>query len=302
MSAPKSTVKAQKRRSVGERVSESRRLQGVLIGVVPILWVVFWLGGPYLMLFENSLWRANYIFVLHRWNLSNYSAIFAQSYYLKTLLKSIAIGGTTALLATLIAFPLAYFIAFKVHRHKMLMFVLVIVPLWVSYLVRAYAWKVILGRDGILNTLLERVGVIHSPLSFLLYSPFAVILTLTHIFTPFMLLTIYSTLERIPPSLIEASKDLGVGRWQTFRTITLPLALPGVLAGAIFTLGLASGDFIAPILVGGPSGVMIANMIASEFGAANNWPLGAALGFLMLLFVMFLVAMSSFLERREQLR
>jgi spermidine/putrescine transport system permease protein len=284
-----------------ERLETSARWRGFSVGTAPVLWVAVWLGGPYLMLFVVSLWRVDYITIVRDWGLRNYATIFTEGFYLRTLLKSVAIGAATTTLATLIAFPLAYFIAFKVRRRKLLLYVLVIVPLWVSYLVRAYAWKVILGREGILNGFLEWVGVIHRPLSFLLYSPFAVILTLTHIFTPFMVLTTYSTLERLPPSLIEASKDLGVGRWGTFRRVTLPLALPGVLAGATFTLGLSSGDFVAPLLVGGPNGVMVANLIASQFGATYNWPLGSALGFLMLLFIMVLVSLSGYLERREQL-
>jgi len=282
-------------------LEESTRLRGFLVGAAPVLWVAMWLGGPYFMLFLTSLWRVSYITIVHQFNLSNYQTIFTQSFYARTLLKSLAIGGATTILATFIGFPLSYFIAFKVRVRRLFLYVLVIVPLWVSYLVRAYAWKVILGERGILNAALMKVGIIHEPLSFLLYSPFAVVLTLTHIFTPFMILTIYTTLERIPPSLIEASKDLGIGRWRTFWRVTLPLALPGILAGATFTLGLSSGDFVAPLLVGGANGVMIANMIASEFGATYNWPLGAALGFMMLLFVMVLIALSAFLERREQI-
>lgn len=283
------------------RLETSSRWQGLALGIGPVGWVAFWLAGPYLMLFVVSLWRVDYITIVRDWGLRNYLTIFTEAFYFRTLVKSVAIGLATTALATGIAFPLAYFIAFKVRRRKLLLYVLVIVPLWVSYLVRCYAWKVILGREGILNTFLAWAGVVERPLSFLLYSPFAVILTLTHIFTPFMVLTTYSTLERIPASLIEASKDLGVGRWGTFRRVTLPLALPGVLAGATFTLGLASGDFVAPLLVGGPNGIMIANLIASQFGATFNWPLGAALGFLMLLFIMALVVVSGYLQRREEL-
>lgn len=284
-----------------ERLEVSSRWRGAVVGGPSVAWVAFWLAGPYLMLFVVSLWRVEGITMVRDWGLRNYVTVFTEGFYFRTLLKSIVIGLATTALATLIAFPLAYFIAFKVKRRKLLLYVLVIVPLWISYLVRAYAWKVILGREGILNSFLTWTGVVERPLSFLLYSPFAVILTLTHIFTPFMVLTTYATLERIPRSVIEASKDLGVGRWGTLRRITLPLALPGILAGATFTLGLASGDFVAPLLVGGPNGIMVANLIASQFGATFNWPLGAALGFLMLLFIMGLVVLSGHLERREEL-
>ena len=182
-----------------------------------------------------------------------------------------------------------------------MLYVLVIVPLWASYLLRAYAWKVILGQNGLLGSVLDQVGLENTFLNNLLYSQAAVVITMTHIFTPFMILTIYAVLERLPPSLIEASKDLGVGRLKTFLTLVVPLSLPGVIAGATFTMGLSTGDFVAPQLVGGKNDVMIANQVYSQFGATNNWPLGSAIAFVLLGFVAILVAVSTQAEKREQL-
>ncbi|MEI7692743.1 MAG: ABC transporter permease, partial [Actinomycetes bacterium] len=220
-----------------------------------------------------------------------------------TLLRSLKVGALVTTFSTLLAFPIAYLLAFKIRnsRTRLMLYVLVIVPLWASYLLRAYAWKVILGQNGLLSSVLDQVGLQNTFLSNLLYSQTAVVITMTHIFTPFMILTIYAVLERLPPSLIEASKDLGVGRAKTFMTLVLPLSLPGVIAGATFTMGLSTGDFVAPQLVGGPHDVMIANQVYSQFGATNNWPLGAAIAFVLLGCVAVLIAVSTQAERREQL-
>jgi spermidine/putrescine transport system permease protein len=202
------------------------------------------------------------------------------------------------LFSLLLAFPLAYLLAFKVKRHKQLMYMAVIIPLWVSYLVRAYAWKIILGQSGILNGLLLSTGLIDHPLTFLLYSRWAVILALTHIYTPFTLMPIYAVLEAIPPALKEASQDLYANRWQTFRRIILPLSLPGVLAGSTFAFVLSMGDFLAPQLLGGnDSALMVSNLVWSLFGVAYNWPLGAAVSVIVLLLTISLLWLSTQVEK-----
>ena len=175
---------------------------------------------------------------------------------------------------------------------------MVIIPLWVSYLVRAYAWKTILGSDGVLNTLLQYVHIVRQPLEFLLYSPFAVVLTLTHIYTPFTFQPVYASLEHIPRELVEASHDLGASPASTFWRVIFPLSLPGVLAGATFAFVLSLGDFLSPLLIGGPSGIMISNVVVSLFGAAYNWPLGAAISLCMLLLVVGLLTVVQQIEKR----
>lgn len=281
-----------------------RHFGGVLLGVPVIGWMAIFLAVPYALLLLQSLWEAGLFSTLHIWNLQNYRAVLfgsslAGNIYLPVMLRSIENGLMVTVFATLIGFPVAYLLAFKLRRHRMLVYTLVIVPLWASYLLRAYAWKVILGNNGLLGSVLDRIGLGHSSLSNILYSRTAIIIALTHIFTPFMILSIYSVLERVPASLISASKDLGVGRLGTFFKVVLPLSLPGVIAGATFTLGLAAGDFVAPLLVGGPSNLMIGNVIYSEFGATGDYPLGAAIAFVLLAFVIVLVAISTLAERRE---
>jgi spermidine/putrescine transport system permease protein len=290
----------------GRRADGTRRFGGVFLGIPVIGWMLIFFAVPYFLLFLQSFWEAGPFGTIHNWNIDNYKLVFTGdellgNTYLPTLLKSIKIGAFVTLFSTLLAFPLAYLLAFKVksNRVRMMLYTLVIVPLWASYLLRAYSWKVILGQDGLFHSVLEKVGLEHTFLNDLLYSQAAVIITMTHIFTPFMVLTIYAVLERLPSNLIEASKDLGVGRFKTFRNVVLPLSLPGVVAGATFTMGLSTGDFVAPQLVGGKSDVMIANQIYSQFGATNNWPLGAAIAFVLLGFVAILVAISTIAERRE---
>jgi spermidine/putrescine transport system permease protein len=254
---------------------------------------------PYAILFCYSFWSVSPAqVILHNWNLQNYLQLARNLIYLQVLLRSMRIAASVTVFALLLGYPLAYYLSFHAAKRKDLLYQLVIIPLWASYLVRGYAWKTILGSDGVLNGFLQYLHITHKPVEFFLYSPFAVIITLTHIYTPFTLLPIYASLEHIPRNLVEASHDLGSSPWSTFRRVILPLSLPGVLAGATFAFVLTLGDFLAPLLVGGPSGIMISNVVVSLFGAAYNWPLGAAISFCMMLLVVTLLFITERLEKR----
>src|ERR1700691_3078706 len=269
----------------------------------PLVWVTLFLLTPYLLMFCYSFWSVSPSQnIVHSWNLDNYRELARVNVYWQTLLRSMWIAARVTLFSLLLGYPLAYFLSFYAGKNKDLLYQLVIIPLWVSYLVRAYAWKTILGSDGVLNTLLQYTGVARHPVEFLLYSPFAVVLTLTHIYTPFAFLPIYASLEHIPRNLVEASADLGASGFRIFRTVILPLALPGVLAGATFAFVLSLGDFLAPLLLGGPGGIMISNVVVSLFGAAYDWPLGAAISLCMLLFVVLLLMATERLEKRWSFR
>lgn len=269
------------------------------ISAPPLLWVSVFLLVPYLLMFGYSFWAVSSSqAIVHTWNLQNYRDLLIHDVYRQTLLRSMWIAARVMVFSLLLGYPLAYFLSFYAGAKKELYYQLVIIPLWVSYLVRAYAWKTILGTDGVLNTLLQYVHLTRHPLDFLLYSPFAVVLTLTHIYTPFTFLPIYAALEHIPRNLVEASHDLGATPAQTFWRVIFPLSIPGVLAGATFAFVLSLGDFLAPLLLGGPSGIMISNIVVSLFGAAYNWPLGAAISFCMLLLVLSLLMFSEHLEKR----
>jgi spermidine/putrescine transport system permease protein len=269
------------------------------VAVPPLAWVTLFLVTPYILMLCYSFWSVTpEQTITHQWSLNNYRELVSKAVYPETLFRSMWIAARVALFSLLLGYPLAYYLSFLSGKRKDLLYQLVVIPLWVSYLVRAYAWKTILGSDGVMNTLLQYLHLTQHPLEYLLYSPFAVVLTLTHIYTPFTFLPIYASLEHIPRNLIEASHDLGASPSQTFWRIILPLSLPGVLAGATFAFVLSLGDFLAPLLLGGPNGIMISNIVVSLFGAAYNWPLGAAISFTMLLLVVGLLFLAERLEKR----
>jgi spermidine/putrescine transport system permease protein len=269
------------------------------VTIPPLLWVTAFLLVPYALLFCYSFWSVSpQQTIVHNWSLQNYIQLIRNPIYLSVLFRSMRIAGFVTVLALLVGYPLAYFLSFHAAKQKDLLYQLVIIPLWASYLVRGYAWKTILGTDGVLNGLLQYLHITRHPVQFFLYSPFAVVLTLTHIYTPFTFLPIYASLEHVPRNLVEASHDLGASPWSTFRRVILPLSLPGVLAGATFAFVLTLGDFLAPLLVGGASGIMISNIVVSLFGAAYNWPLGSAISLCMLLLVMALLFATERLERK----
>jgi spermidine/putrescine transport system permease protein len=269
------------------------------VSIPPLLWVTIFLLIPYAILFCYSFWQVSPLqIIIHSWTLANYRELLSNHIYLEVLFRSMRIAAAVTALALLLGYPLAYFLSFRATKRKDLLYQLVIIPLWVSYLVRGYAWKTILGSDGVLNGFLQYLHITNHPVEFFLYSPFAVILTLTHIYTPFTFLPIYASLEHIPRNLIEASQDLGASPTRTFWRVILPLSLPGVLAGATFAFVLTLGDFLAPLLVGGPSGIMISNIVVSLFGAAYNWPLGAAISLCMLVLVVTLLFLVERLEKK----
>jgi spermidine/putrescine transport system permease protein len=275
------------------------RAYKLAISLPPLIWVTVFLLLPYALMFLYSFWSVSEAqSIVRSWSLRNYVELLSKGVYYQTLIRSAGIAARVTLFSLLLGYQLAYFLSFCAGSRKNLLYQLVITPLWVSYLVRAYAWKTILGTDGVLNTVLQALHLSTHPVGFLLYSPFAVVLTLTHIYTPFTFLPIYASLEHIPRPLIEASNDLGASRWETFRRVVLPLSIPGVLAGATFAFVLSLGDFLAPLLLGGPSGVMISNIVVNLFGASYQWPLGAAISFCMLAVVVCLLWIAERLERK----
>jgi spermidine/putrescine transport system permease protein len=273
-----------------------------LVSIPPLLWVGLFLLVPYALMLAHSFWLVRDGVLTHQWNLQNYRTLLTNPVYTQVLLRSMRIAASVTLCSLLLGYPLAYYLSFHAGARKEILYQLVIVPLWVGYLVRGYAWKTILGSDGVLNGFLQYLHITSAPVGFFLYSPFAVILMLTHIYTPFVFLPIYAALEHIPRPLVEASQDLGAGPLKTFLRVILPLSLPGLLAGATFAFVLSLGDFLAPLLVGGASGTMIANIVQSLFGAAYDWPLGAAISVCILLITVALLFATERLEKRWSFR
>jgi spermidine/putrescine transport system permease protein len=269
------------------------------VTVPPLLWVAVFLLLPYLLMFCYSFWSVSASQnIVRNWNVANYQELLHKSVYRDTLFRSMWIAARVTSFALLLGYPLAYFLSFHAGPRKDLLYQLVIIPLWVSYLVRAYAWKTILGSEGVLNTLLQYVHITQHPVDSFLYNPFAVVLTLTHIYTPFVVLPIYAAMEHIPRNLVEASHDLGASPFATFWRVIFPLSIPGMVAGATFAFVLSLGDFLAPLLLGGPNGIMISNIVVSLFGAAYNWPLGAAISLCMLVLVVALLFLAERLEKK----
>ena len=210
------------------------------------------------------------------WTLAQYGDVLSRGSYRTLFLRSLLISALVTLVTICLAYPMAYFVAFHARR-KFLWLIALTIPFWTSYLLRVFAWKIILGFHGVINSGLERLGLIDQPLSFLLYNPFAVVVTLAHAWAAFAILPIYVSLEKIDRSLLEAAADLGDGKLRRFLRITLPLSMPGVIGAAILVFVPTTGDFVTPELVGGPAGAMIANIIEVQFNQVGNWPLGAAL-------------------------
>jgi len=281
---------------------ERRRLLFWLLP--PVAWFTVFMLIPYGMLLYTSLGHVDDMRFIPGLSIDNFIRVFTVDPYLGVIFKSARIGVMTAILSAIVAYPLAFYIAFHVRsaRAKFLLYLLVIVPWWASYLVKAYAWKTILGSGGILNATLQGIGLTDGPVRLFLYNEFSVVLTLTYIFTPFAVLSIYAQLERIPTSLIEAARNLGADGWTIFRRIILPISVPGIVAGAIITFSLAFGDFVAPVLVGGPDSVMISNVVINLLGVAFDWPMAAAIGVVIIALGLLLISASGWLEEKTQTR
>lgn len=259
---------------------------------------------PYLIMFSYSFYLKIYPTFTPDFQFGNYAQLFTDPQYYQVFLRTFMIAIKVTFLSLLFAFPITYYLVFVVKNSRMrsLLYLALILPLWVSYLLRGYIWKMILGTDGILNSFLMYLGVIDEPSQVFLYNQTSMIVTFVYIFIPFMAMPIYAVLEKIPRNLIEASEDLGYPAWQTFIRVTLPLSISGVVAGCTMTFCLTFGDFITPILVGGTDGTMVANVVTTQFGGALNWPLGAAISVAMLVIVLFVLNIGDRLEKRGMVR
>ena len=243
---------------------------------LPVLAFAFVYLGSLFALFISSFWQVDSFTgkVVHTWSLDNFSTLVHDPIYRRIAFRTIGIAAAVTVTDAILAFPLAYFMArLASPRLRALLFVLVLLPLWSSYLVRIYAWRLILAKDGALNWALNGIGL---PDANLAYTNKAMWIVFSYIWLPFMVLPVYAALERIPRSYLEASQDLGARSFRTFRTVILPLALPGLVAGSIFTFSLTLGDFITPALVGSGKTQFIGNVVHNYVGISNNLPLAAA--------------------------
>lgn len=264
----------------------SEASKGFLLSAPATVYVGFLVSAPLAILVAYSLWTQTYVSVDRTLTLANYREALSDPLVHHLMRRSVLIAGAVTIVTVTLAYPIAYFIAMKAQR-KTLWLLLVTIPFWSSYLLRVFAWKLILGFNGVLNSALLGVVLIDEPLTFLLYNEFAVVLTLAHAWAPFAILPIYVSIQKIDRSLLEAATDLGNSRLQRFLRVTLPLTIPGIIAACLIIFIPTVGDYVTPSLVGGSDGKMIANLIQVQFGAANNWPLGATLSLLAMLAVGF---------------
>lgn len=254
---------------------ESR--QGLTLISPTLIYALVMLAAPLAMVVTFSFWTQDYLDLDKTFTLANYREAWTQPIFQVLMLRSLRVSLIVTAATVILAFPIAYYLSFHVKSRKALWLFLITVPFWTSYLLRVFLWKVILGYNGVLNSTLMELGIIKEPLTFILYNANAVVLTLAHAWAPFAILPIFVALEKIDRSLLEAAEDLGDGPIRRFFRVTLPLAMPGVVAATLIVLIPTVGDYITPKLVGGTDGLMVANMIQIQFGKANNAPLGAAL-------------------------
>jgi len=240
---------------------------------------------PFAILITMSFWTQHGFEFDTSMTLANYEKAADRPIYKALLLRSLKISIFATAITVLLSYPMAYYVAFHVHRHKMIWIIMMTLPFWTSYLLRIFAWKIVLGYSGVINSALMGVGLIDQPLEALVYSQSAIIVALAHSWAAFAILPMYVSLEKIDRSYLEAATDLGDGPVARFLRVTLPLSLPGVIAATLLIFIPTVGDYITPALIGGPDGMMIGNLIQTQFGITNNWPLGSALALIMMVSV-----------------
>ncbi len=267
-------------RSVRLRLSAAlwRRpwLKVALLLALPVLAFLVVYLGSLAALFVSAFWQVDSFTgkVVHNWTLDNFRSLVEDKIYREIAFRTIWMAAAVTVTDAVLAFPLAYFMArLAPPRLRTVLFVLVLLPLWSSYLVRIYSWRLILAKQGALNWALNSIGL---PDAGLAYTNTAMWIVFSYVWLPFMILPVYAALERIPDSYLEASQDLGARGWRTLRSVILPLALPGIVAGSIFTFSLTLGDFITPALVGGAGSSFIGNVVENYIGVNGNVPFAAA--------------------------
>ncbi len=267
--------------------------------IIPgIAWITIFLFIPCLIVISYSFFeRGVYGGIEYNFNFDNYFRV-AEYTYLKILLNSAKIAFLSATIAVLIGYPAAYFIHLSPSKYQMILLFLVMLPFWSNYLIRTYAWMVLLNNQGIINSLLINTGIIIEPIN-ILYTQSAVVIGLVYNYLPFVVLTIFSSVSKLDKSLIEASEDLGAKSFSTFFKIILPLTLPGVAAGFVFVFVLSIGNFITPDLLGGGKFLMIGNLIYDQYLSARDWPFGSSLSFVLISIMLLLLFAQAYVVRKN---
>ncbi|WP_299839492.1 ABC transporter permease [uncultured Paracoccus sp.] len=277
----------------------SEAVQGATLIAPPFLYALLVLAAPLLTIFAYSFLTDGYLEVIREFSLDNYRQVLSDPIVRSVMLRSLWVSMTVTLVTVVLAFPVAYYVSFVVRpERKALWLFLITIPFWTSYLIRVFLWKVILGYNGVINSTLTSLGIIDEPLTFILYNVNSIVLTLAHAYAPFAILPIFVALEKIDRSLLEAGRDLGESRFMTFWRVTLPLAMPGVIAATLIVFIPTIGDYVTPTVIGGGKIPMIANMIQVQMLDLDNRPLGSALAVTAMIIVAIVSGIFLFLNRR----
>jgi len=266
---------------------------------LPFAFSILLLAAPLALLLAMSFWTQDFLTLDRTPTTANFVEAWTNPIYQTLMLRSLKISLIVTVVVVSLAYPAAYYMSFVApDNRKALLVFFITIPFWTSYLMRIFLWKVILGFNGVVNGSLMGLGIIDTPLDWISYNQFAVIITLSHAWLPFAVLPIFVVMEKVNRSYLEAAQDLGDTPFQRFLRITLPLSMPGVVAATLIVFIPTIGDYVTPKLVGGPSGLMIANMIEVQFKNANNAPLGAALSLSALFLVASVAGIFVWLNRR----
>lgn len=269
--------------TAGRRLAASKAAW--LLAAPAVLWLLVFSVAPLCLMVAMSFWKST-IFGTHPdFVLDNYRRVFGTWLYTGQLVTTLRIAVTTTLISLMVSYPIALLLAQMKGPSKPTFVLLLFVPFWSSYVVRTFVWLPILGRNGVVNGVLQSLGLVDHPVDLLLYNEGAVLVGLVYVFTLFMTVPIYVTLERLDPALLDAARDLGARPLQTFVRVILPLSLPGVMSGSVMVFLLSVGAYVTPQLLGGSSVLMFGNIIASQFLSDNNWAFGSALAVTMMVVV-----------------
>ena len=252
-------------------------LRSILLLIPPLGWFLIVYVASLVLLLITAFWAIDPFttLIVQAWNLDNFQTIVSDPTYRIIIGRTVSVAALVTITDAVLAFPFAYFMARVASRRvQTFLFAAVLLPLWASYLARVYAWILILNHDGVLNSTFTSIGL---PAPNIGYTNVAMWLVFSYIWLPFMIVPVYGALERLPDSLLEAAADLGATRWRALRDVVLPLVLPGIIAGSIFTFSLTLGDYITPTLIGGAGSSFLGNVIFNNIGVSNNLPFAAAL-------------------------
>lgn len=274
--------------------------QGIAMVLPPAIYALMMLAVPLITILAYSFFKDDYLKVIHEFTLENYRSALSDPIFYKIMTRSLIVAAMVTAATVLLAFPVAYFLSFIVRPDRKAMWIfLITIPFWTSYLIRVFLWKTILAENGVINTILTLFPFIDQPpFGNMLYNVQAMVVTLAHAYAPFAILPIYVALEKIDRSLLEAGQDLGESRLMTFFRVTLPLAMPGVIAAVLIVFIPTIGDYVTPALIGGGKTPMIANLIQANMLPLDNRPMGSALSVLAMLTVAVVSLIFLLLNRR----